>query len=352
MTPLKPRKPWNSLRLRLVAWYSLLAGLSMVISDGWMYLEFRRSLLTQVDNSLEVITIQALKNIDDELNILAFDPRQDTPVLASLLGEAGVSVYLLDQTGAIKESFGDALTLETQETLKPGFKTIQAADERWRVYTQEILPRDGRPSGWLKVAHSLRSVDATSRDLLKHHLFEIPLILGMVGLGGLVLANRGLKPIEQITRMAERVRNSGDLSQRLNHQGAADELQRLATMFDEMLDSLQATFDREKRFTADASHELRTPLTALKGRLYVTLSQSRTPEEYEETLQAIAPEVDRLIRLSSDLLLLSQLEQQHLDLHLEPIDLSELLGAIAEQIQPLADLHQLNFSTTIAPDLH
>lgn len=349
---MKQGKPWQSLRLRLVAWYSLLAGLSMIASDGFMYLEFRRSLLTQVDNSLEVTAIQALKNIDDELNILAFDPRQDTPVLASLLGEAGVAVYLLDEDGTVKETFGDAIALDSQSSLNSGFKTIEGDDGRWRIYTQEIPPRDGRPAGWLAVAHSLRSVDATSRDLLNHHLFEIPLILGMVGLGGLVLANRGLKPIEQITRTAEQVRVSGDLSKRIQYQGAANELERLATMFDEMLDSLQATFNREKRFTADASHELRTPLTALKGRLHVTLSQSRTVKDYEDTLRAIDHEVDRLIRLSSDLLLLSQLEQQHLDLHPEPIDLSELLGAIAEQIQPLADLHPLHFSTHIAPNLH
>ena len=97
----------------------------------------------------------------------------------------------------------------------------------------------------------------------------------MVGLGGLFLANRALKPIDQITRMAERVRVSGDLTQRIHYQGAMDELERLATMFDEMLSLLQATFEHEKCFTADASNELRTPLTVLKGRLHVALSQPR-----------------------------------------------------------------------------
>lgn len=349
---MKQRKSWQSLRLRLIAWYSLLAGLSLVVSEGFMYLEFRRSLLNQIDGTLEVITIQALKNIDDEIDVLSFDPRQDAPVLASLLDEAGVSVDLLGQDGSVKERFGDSLTFPARASLKPGFQTIVNDDGRWRVYTHEISPRDDRPAGWLRVAHSLQSVDATSRELLKHHLFEIPLILGMIGLGGLFLANRALKPIGQITRTAERVRVSGDLTQRIRYQGAADELERLATMFDEMLDSLQATFEREKRFTADASHELRTPLTAIKGRLSVTLSQSRTVENYEETLQAIEQEVDRLIRLSSDLLLLSQLEQHHLELDLEPLDLSDLLAAIAEQIQPLAELHQLKFSTDIAPNLH
>lgn len=349
---MKHQKPWQNLRLRLVAWYSLLTGLSMLISDGFMYLEFRQTLLDQIDNALEVTAIQALKNLDDEVDALMFDPRQDGPVLTSLLNTAGVEIYLLGQDGSVKEHFGDSLTLPTQQGLQPGFESLITENERWRIYTQEILPRDDRPGGWLKVARSLQPVDITLQNLLNQHLLKLPLLLSMVGLGGIFLANRALKPIDQVTRMAEQVRVSGDLTQRIHYQGTTDdELERLATMFDEMLDSLQATFEYEKRFTADASHELRTPLTALKGRLHVVLNQPRTADVYEETLRAIEQEVDRLIRLSSDLLLLSQLEQRHQDMHLEPIDLSDLLAAIAEQIQPLADLQQLQLSTHIAPDL-
>ncbi|MEO1791967.1 MAG: ATP-binding protein [Cyanobacteria bacterium J06629_19] len=349
---MKKRKPWQSLRLRLIAWYSLLAGLSMIISDGVMYFEFRRTLLKQVDNTLEILTIQAKKNIDDEVDVLKFDPRENAPILASLLQESGVSVSLLDQNGVVTEQFGQSLAIPASTSLQPGFETLEGSNSRWRIYTQEILPLNDRPSGWLRVGHSLRYVDTTSSEVLNQQLLEIPLILIMIGLGGLFLANRALRPIDQITRMAENVRVSGDLTQRIDYQGAADELERLATMFNEMLESLQRTFDREKRFTADTSHELRTPLTAMKGRLYVTLTQPRTAESYKETLEAITQEVERLIRISSDLLILSQLEQQHLNLSLESVDLSYLLAAIVEQIQPTAELQHLQLFTDIAPDLH
>jgi len=324
----------------------------MLVSDGFMYLEFRQTLFAQIDDALEVTAIQALKNLDDEVDTLMFDPRQEAAILASLLNDAGVEIYLLGQDGSVKEEFGDSLPLPTQQALQPGFKTLVTENGRWRIYTQAILPRNDRPPGWLKVARSLQPVEATLQNLLNQHLLKVPLLLGMVGLGGLFLANRALKPVGQITRMAEQVRVSGDLTQRIHYRGTTDdELERLATIFDEMLDSLQATFEHEKRFTADASHELRTPLTALKGRLHVALSQPRTADAYEETLKAIEQEVDRLIRLSSDLLLLSRLEQRHQEMHLEPVDLSDLLAAIAEQIQPLADLQQLQFSTHITPDL-
>ncbi len=346
------RWPWHNLRFRLVAWYGLLAGFSTLVSDGFIYYEFRQILLAQLDNSLEVTAIQARKNLDDEVDGLEFDPRPDAQFLASLLNEAGVEIYLRGRDGRVKERFGETLAFSAETVVQPGFQTLSTPSGRWRTYTQEISTRNGRPPGWLTVARSLQPVDSTLANVFHRHLLKLPFLLGMVGLGGLFLANRALKPIAQIAQMTRQVRISGDLTQRIHYQGSADdELARLAKMFDEMLDSLQANFEQQKRFTADASHELRTPLTTLKGRLQVALSQPRTNETYVDALQAIQLEVDRLIRLSTDLLLLSRLEQHHQDLSFELVDLSDFLVAIAAQIQPLADVKNLKFVTHIAADL-
>ncbi|QNI71717.1 cell wall metabolism sensor histidine kinase WalK [Cyanobium sp. NS01] len=349
---MKPRKPRQSLRLRLVVWYSLLAGISMLVSDGYTYLEFRQTLLAQIDRSLEVSAIQARKNLDDEVDALVFDPRRDAPLLASLLNDAGVEIYLISLDGSVKEQFGDSLSSLNTSNLKPGYNTLAKPSGRWRIYTKELLSKEGEPSGWLKVAQSLRPMDATLARVFQRNLLKLPILLGMIALGGLFLANRALQPIAQITRTIQRIRVSGDLAQRIHYKSSADdELARLATLFDGMLDSIQATFEHERRFTADASHELRTPLTAMKGRLQVTLSQLRTVETYEETLKAIGQEVDRLIRLSNDLLLLSRLEQNHIGGPMEPVDLGTLLAESAAQIQPLADLRQLQLTTDLAPAL-
>lgn len=349
---MRRRRPWHNLRFRLVAWYSLLAGLSTLLSDGFVYYEFRQLLIAQVDKSLEVTAIQARKNIDDEVDRLEFDPRPDSPLLISLLNEAGVEIYLRGQDGSVKERFGDSLALSADRAVRSGFQTLATPDGRWRTYTQQLASRDGRPPGWLTVARSLKPVDSTLADVFNRHLLKMPFLLGMVGVCGLFLANRALKPIGQIAQTTRQVRISGDLTQRIHYQGTVDdELARLAKMFDEMLDSLQANFEQQNRFIADASHELRTPLTTLKGHLQVALSQCRTSEMYVDTLKIIQMEVDRLIRLSTDLLLLSRLEQHDQDLDLELVDLSDLLEAIAAQIKPLADLKRLTFETHIASDL-
>ncbi len=381
------KQQWGDFRLRLVVWYTLLSGLTLLVFDTFLYFQFREGLQRQVDQSLEVAALQAINNIDDgyqdgnrddsstenlTLNYpgtvpndyadprerlgatendivyvngaLNFDPRRDAPALAEKLNRAGVSVYLLDLEGKVRGHFGRQLTVLGEDQLRAGFTTRREAGERWRIYTRNFPLQGDSPKGWIKVAQSLSPVEETAANLRRQMVLGVPIVLALLGIGGFVLGDRALKPLEKITRTAQRVRLSGDLSQRINYQGAEDELGRLAIMFDEMMESLQTTFEREQRFNADVSHELRTPLTAMKGRLSVALSQSRTIDEYEGILHAFTQEVDRLIRLSSDLLLLSRLEQGCLKGQTESLDLGELLDAIADQVRPLADLKCINFS--------
>src|SRR5262249_57509965 len=108
--------------------------------------------------------------------------------------------------------------------------------------------------------------------------------------------------------------------------GRDEEVGRLARTFDQMWDRLQAAFERERRFTADASHELRTPLTVIKGRIDVTMSRARTVREYTNTLHEVGREADRLIRLTNDLLFLTPLGPPTPPLHPHPLHLHNLLN--------------------------
>jgi heavy metal sensor kinase len=195
-----------------------------------------------------------------------------------------------------------------------------------------------------KVASSI--LETVSDELLKEMLMSVPVVLLTAALGGLFLANRALKPIAQITRTAQEI-SAGELSRRIGDRGAADEVGRLARMFDQMLDRLQDAFEREKRFTADASHELRTPLTAIKGRIGMILSQPRTQDQYKNTLSQLEIQVDRMIRLTNDLLFLSRLEQQRLSWNPITLDLSNLLEATVEQMRPLAEERQIRLNEKI-----
>jgi signal transduction histidine kinase len=118
-----------------------------------------------------------------------------------------------------------------------------------------------------------------------------------------------------------------------------------------MLDRLQAGFERERHFTADAAHELRTPLTALKGGIGVTLSQPRQPPEYEAALRDMEGQVDRLIRLSNDLLLMARLDHKARREQMDEIALDDLLAALLDQVSPLAEAKAITLDASIPEGL-
>lgn len=202
----------------------------------------------------------------------------------------------------------------------------------------------------MQVAQSLNPLQTVLETLLTQTLLGLPLALALAGLGGLVLSGRALRPIERVTQTAQAV-SASDLTRRINYRGPTDEVGRLAVTFDRMLDRLHMSFKRERRFTADASHELRTPLTAIKGRIGVTRSRPRTVAEYAHALADVEGEINRLIRLSGDLLYLSRLDQGEPRPPLRMMDLGDLLDTITEQMEPLARTRNLTLHAQVAPGL-
>jgi heavy metal sensor kinase len=340
----------RTLRMRLTAWYLLLLGLTLVLFSSYLYVRLEHSLLAQVDSALQLAASQAMVSLDDENGRLAFQNTENSLAVARRLDQAGFAVRLVAPDGTLWDSMGDAQSLPAWVPQGPGYVSVRGGEARWRIYSQPIQAPGGQSIGWLQVAQSLAPVQETLQNLRVQLALGVPLALLVAGWGGLFLANRALRPIDRITRTAQAI-EGGEVSRRIDYQGPDDEVGRLATTFDRMLDRLQATIEREKRFSADASHELRTPLTALKGRIDVTLSQPRTTAEYESTLQEMGQEVNRLIRLGTDLLFLVRLDQGRLPRQLSNVELSHLLEAIVEQVHPLAQKKGLALEAEIPIDI-
>jgi signal transduction histidine kinase len=187
--------------------------------------------------------------------------------------------------------------------------------------------------------------------LLALILFGFPLVLIFASFGGLFLADRALRPIDGIIRIAEAI-HPDDLTYRINYRGVTDEVGRLAMTLDRMLDRIELAFEHERRFIADASHELRTPLAVIKGRIGVTLARPRSEAEYQTTLQDLESHTDRLIRLTNKLLFLARLEhEQSKQSNFVEVNLTDLLEVLLEQIQFLAEEHHLNLRAKILPNL-
>jgi len=165
---------------------------------------------------------------------------------------------------------------------------------------------------------------ALSQLLRQSTLILAPLALLAVALGWLV-AQRMLRPVRQLTATARRM-SAANLSRRLELAGPDDELKELGDTFDQMLARLDAAFESQRRFVANASHELRTPLTIMRTELDVTLDgQAANDTESLRTMgQVIRAAVTRSERLVDGLLMLAESERG-LD-RTERVDLAELVG--------------------------
>lgn len=163
-----------------------------------------------------------------------------------------------------------------------------------------------------------------------------PLALVLSAFAGYLAAGTALRPMEHMRRRAAAI-SANSSGERLPLPAARDEVHRLGRTLNEMLDRLDAGLHRERRFVAEASHELRTPLALLKLELELALARPRSPEELTAAIRSAGEEVDRLTRLSEDLLLLAASDDRRLLLDRSDIAVGPMLVALAERFAALAD---------------
>jgi heavy metal sensor kinase len=342
----------KTLRVRLTAWYVFLLACTLILFSSYLYLLLDRSLLSQLDVALEITALDTLNNVIAENGHPKFKETEQFQANKNNLNHAGFAVRLLDLNAKMWDGFGNYEIVPLSLPKKKGYEKLTDRQTVWRVYNYPLIDRTNKVWGWLEVAQSLDLVHKASEHLLKLIWFGFPLVLFLAALGGLFLADRALRPIDKIIRTAEAI-EPNNFTRRIGHQETHDEVGRLAMTIDRMLDRIQLGFDREKRFTGDVAHELRTPLTVIKGRIGVTLTRSRSIDEYTKTLETLEGEADRLIRLANGLLYLARLEKKEIAdrWNASEVDLSNLLSVLVEQMQVLADLKNIQIVDRVSSNL-
>ena len=212
--------------------------------------------------------------------------------------------------------------------LRDRVRQIEAPVEGLVVAAPWAVPMEAPATGPSQVvldSEGLRQYEARVRDEALHQL----LLQSSIGLGamtvasiglGWLVAGRMLRPLQQITGAARQL-SQDNLHQRLALEGPQDELKELADTFDDMLGRLEAAFESQRRFVANASHELRTPLAIQRTLVDVALADpDSTPDDLRRMASAVRDAVDRSERLIDGLLTLARSEDG--DLVSEPVDLA------------------------------
>src|SRR5439155_19470928 len=162
-------------------------------------------------------------------------------------------------------------------------------------------------SGYVVAAQTTRRLQADRATAFVLVLVYAVLAFGVGAPAIWLVAGRALRPLRDLTALTDEVGRSRDLSRRLPPVATRDDLGRLTTSVNTMMERLQAAFAAQQRFTADASHELRTPLTTIRNNAgFLVAHPDAAPTDREAALADIAGETERMSRLVDNLLTLAR----------------------------------------------
>lgn len=229
---------------------------------------------------------------------------------------------------------------------------LKKRDHYW-IYQDRTLVLQEK-SYRIRGIYTLDLLTGMINKVLHVWIFFIPLFLFLVGFIGYRMLNRNMIPVYQMTKMADTITNSGDLSIRLPDSSGKDELAYLCQTFNSMLDHLQEMFARESQFTSDAAHELRTPVAVIQAHCEYSLEELPLTVELRKELLIIQKKNQAMSELINQLLIIARAENGTFHPNFEENDLFILAETVCKDLQPKADTRhiQLHLVNELAsPDI-
>jgi two-component system heavy metal sensor histidine kinase CusS len=208
------------------------------------------------------------------------------------------------------------------DTLEEGFFTLKEG-KRFRLAVANL-------GDWqVRVAYEMDQIRDSVKELGRGFLVASPALILITGFGGWWIARRALSPIDALTRTAEKI-TVDNIGQRLPVPATHDEVWRLATVLNAMIERLERSLNQAQRFCADTSHELRTPLAVIHAGLESMLSAGHLTAAQEAQLLGLLDSSTMLSSLAGKLLLLARADAGHLAIDRKPVD---LVPAVREALE-------------------
>jgi len=343
----------HSIKFRFTIWYLLVLAVLLTVLSAGVYFYLSRSLYRSQDASLELRSKE----------ICSVPPVLESIWQGEFQEELGEIVMLYFYTGSQLVEVsppGMNITLSREFIYqaingRSSFTTIEATEgEGLRLLAVPIhlgvpgLPLSTQP-GALIVGRSTEQIDQALHGLVRTLAIAVPLALAVAAGGGIFLAGRALKPVDEIARTAQEIEEN-DLSQRINV-STKDELGRLAATLNQMIGRLEKAFQRQKQFTSDASHELRAPLSVIEAESTLALQKERPSSDYRQSLETISQEARQMSSLIERLLTLARADAGKEQWNFREVNLGKLITDLSTDVEVLCQEKGLSFRLERTQDL-
>jgi two-component system sensor histidine kinase MprB len=354
------------LRARVSLLVMLTVGLTVALGAIVSYTAVRDEIVSRLDDDLyQRASLAALSNLADPRWLRNDFDNQDPNLTLTV---AGFKASIVSADGTVTRPPEMISTLQGQgapidNSAPVGQGEIDVAAGRLDHYTETVKTGSGtyrvvavpipRSAGNPNADSAL--VLAASMDSTQSTLNRLGLISTLVGLAGIAVAGTAgfligraaLRPVQRLTVATEYIAHTGDL--RLIEVTGDDELARLTTSFNTMLQALARSQEYQRRLVADAGHELRTPLTSMRTNLDLLAQAMAQPDNPRlsaqdrlDLMSDVRAQMEELSVLISDLVELSR--DEHPAHAIEQVDFAEVVERAVERVQRRAP--------TLRHDLH
>jgi signal transduction histidine kinase len=360
----------QTIRERLAVGYATALGATIVLFGAIIYFVQGSQAFAELDSRvrLESDLIAAIlgESFRARDTVVVRDPQTGslvlTPDVASLLeGVPGYVIVVGRGRGLVHLSadaralpFGSAQALidvaaSPDTTGRFGIVNLPAPLGPVRYYVRPITEAGPDVTAVVSGAPTSGFVVSPPR-LLTAMLWTAPFVIAASIFIGFLLVGRTLRPVEQIVDEVEAITDGRSLHRRLAQLESQDEFARLSGTLNAMLARLEQSFHLLRRFTADASHELKTPLTVLRSGIERSITHPETPADVMAILEETLFEVNRMAELVDSLLTLARADEGRAPLHLDEMDLREILVEVAETAGILGEQAGVDVEVAVPPD--
>ncbi|MDO9275573.1 MAG: ATP-binding protein [Lutibacter sp.] len=262
-------------------------------------------------------------------------------------------LQIVDENGIVV--FHSANLMNDQFLFNPNskqetFYNHEINGQKIRIGQFPIKNKLGKIIGQLTIAVSQNESFVILNNLILVLLISFPLMLFIQYLASSIAASKAIVPVYKLINTTSGISES-NIGTRLALPKRKDELYKLTSTINELLARIEKSMLQQKQFTSDASHEIRTPLSAIRGTLEVLIRKHREPKVYEEKINDIITQVDRLDILLDQLLQITRIESGGTFGKKEIIQLGPLMASLNTKWSQIASSKKIKLHFQIPQDV-